>query len=40
MFPYIPISKDDESKMLQVIGVNSVDDLFLDIPENLKVKVL
>jgi len=38
MFPYIPISKDDESKMLQVIGVNSVDDLFLDIPENLKVK--
>ena len=38
MFPYIPISKDDEAKMLQVIGVNSVDDLFLDIPKNLKVK--
>jgi glycine dehydrogenase subunit 1 len=36
MFPYIPISKADEAKMLQVIGVNSVDDLFLDIPENLK----
>jgi len=36
MFPYIPISKADEDKMLGVIGVNSVDDLFIDIPENLK----
>ncbi|MCH4888863.1 aminomethyl-transferring glycine dehydrogenase subunit GcvPA [Acidaminobacter sp. JC074] len=38
MFPYIPISKADEEKMLQVIGAKSVDELFLDIPENLKVK--
>lgn len=36
MFPYIPITKQDEEKMLQVIGVKSIDDLFIDIPSELK----
>lgn len=36
MFPYIPISKEDEKTMLDVIGVDSVDDLFVDIPTSLK----
>ena len=36
MFPYIPVTKKDEDEMLSVIGVNSIDDLFTDIPENLK----
>lgn len=35
MFPYIPVSKQDEEKMLGVIGVSSVQDLFTDIPSNL-----
>lgn len=38
MFPYIPISKQDEEKMLQTIGVDTVDELFTDIPDHLKLK--
>lgn len=36
MFPYIPVSKNDETHMLDIIGVNNIDDLFVDIPENVR----
>lgn len=35
-FSYIPATSDDKEKMLKAIGVNSVEDLFLDIPKDLK----
>jgi glycine dehydrogenase subunit 1 len=38
MFPYIPISKENEAHMLSVIGVDKIDDLFVDIPANVKLK--
>ncbi|MDR0880381.1 MAG: aminomethyl-transferring glycine dehydrogenase subunit GcvPA [Clostridioides sp.] len=38
MFPYIPTTPEDKEKMLGVIGVDSVEDLFSDIPENLRLK--
>ncbi|NMM65281.1 aminomethyl-transferring glycine dehydrogenase subunit GcvPA [Clostridium sp. P21] len=38
MFPYIPVTCDDEKKMLDSIGVSSLEDLFSDIPENIKLK--
>ncbi|OLS02105.1 aminomethyl-transferring glycine dehydrogenase subunit GcvPA [Tissierella creatinophila] len=34
MFPYIPHTPEDEKIMLDSIGVNSVDDLFADIPKD------
>jgi glycine dehydrogenase subunit 1 len=36
MYPYIPNTKDDEKRMLEVIGVDSVEDLFSDIPKDMK----
>ncbi len=36
MFPYIPITKQDEDFMLNTIGIKTIDELFLDIPENLR----
>ncbi len=36
MYPYIPHTKDDEQRMLETIGVNSIDDLFSDIPEDMR----
>ena len=36
MFPYIPNTKQDEAKMLEVLGIDSVDRLFDDIPEQVK----
>src|ERR1700736_76451 len=33
---YIPHTPDDISRMLEVIGVNSVDDLFDEIPADLR----
>lgn len=33
---YIPHKKSEVKKMLEVIGVKSIEDLFSDIPENLK----
>lgn len=36
MFPYIPLTKDDEKVMLDQIGIQSVGELFNDIPEGLK----
>lgn len=36
MYPYIPNTKDDERKMLEAIGIDSIDELFKDIPENVR----
>jgi glycine dehydrogenase subunit 1 len=36
--PYVPHTEQDVAEMLQTIGVNSIDDLFIDIPENLRLK--
>jgi len=36
MFPYIPNTPEDEKLMLESIGVDSVDRLFDDIPEEIK----
>ncbi len=35
MHPYIPHTKEDIKKMLDSIGVNSIDELFSDIPKDL-----
>ena len=37
-YPYIPATHEDEEKMLKACKVNSIDDLFSDIPDNLKLK--
>jgi glycine dehydrogenase subunit 1 len=36
--PYIPHTEHDVAEMLRVIGVDSIDDLFVEIPDNLKLK--
>jgi glycine cleavage system P protein (glycine dehydrogenase) subunit 1 len=36
MFRYIPVTEEDRKEMLDVIGINSVEELFDDIPKNLK----
>lgn len=36
MFPYISNTPEDERKMLESIGINSVEELFKDIPENIR----
>lgn len=36
MFPYIPTTETEREHMLKAIGVNSVDDLFADIPEEIR----
>ncbi len=38
MFPYIPITPEDEEKMLSSIGLKSLDDLFSDVPEDVRLK--
>lgn len=38
MFPYIPNTSEDESEMLKSIGVNSIHDLFNDIPDDIILK--
>lgn len=38
MYKYFPHTADDVQQMLQVIGVNSLDDLYAEIPEELKLK--
>lgn len=38
MFPYIPVTDEDEKEMLNSIGLNSLDELFSDIPESIKLK--
>lgn len=36
MYPYIPNKKEDEDYMLSAIGMTSMDELFQDIPDNIK----
>lgn len=36
--PYIPHTEADRRAMLATIGVDSIDDLFVDIPENLRLR--
>lgn len=36
MYRYIPATEDDRKEMLDVIGINSVEELFDDIPKDLK----
>lgn len=36
MFPYIPNTDLERKKMLESIGINNVEELFIDIPENVK----
>lgn len=38
MYPYIPNTSDDEKRMLETIGAESVESLFDDIPEDVKLK--
>lgn len=38
MFKYFPHTADDVKQMLDVIGVKSLDDLYAEIPEELKLK--
>ena len=35
-YPYIPATNEDEQKMLKACNVGSIDDLFSDIPDDLK----
>src|SRR4051794_21903913 len=35
---YLPLSEADRSEMLRVIGATSIDDLFRDVPEELRLK--
>ncbi|NLW22831.1 MAG: aminomethyl-transferring glycine dehydrogenase subunit GcvPA [Tissierellia bacterium] len=36
MYPYIPNTKEDEKRMLEAIGLDSIEDLFKDIPESVR----
>jgi len=36
MNPYIPITPEDKEQMLEKIGVESIEDLFCDIPDHIK----
>ena len=38
MTAYIPLTPEEEKEMLEVIGVDSVEDLFTDIPGDLRLK--
>lgn len=38
MNPYIPNTSDDEEKMLKSIGLNSLEELFSDIPNEIRLK--
>src|SRR6476619_3068880 len=35
---YLPLSEADRSDMLRVVGASSIDDLFRDVPEELRLK--
>lgn len=37
-YRYLPITDEDRQEMLKTIGINSVDELFSDIPEKVKFK--
>lgn len=36
--PYIPHTPDDLQEMLSVVGVRTLDDLFADIPQDMRPK--
>ena len=36
MFRYIPNTREDQAKMLSAIGVDSIGELFSDIPEDIR----
>ncbi len=36
---YLPMTEQDKDEMLREIGVNSIDELFADIPKNGGLKV-
>jgi glycine dehydrogenase subunit 1 len=38
MFRYIPNTREDQEKMLSVIGADSMEELFSDIPDDLKLR--
>ncbi len=38
MYPYIPNTEKDEKRMLEFIGLETMDDLFNDIPEEFRLK--
>lgn len=35
---YLPMTQEDEAQMLETIGISSIDELFADIPDNIKFK--
>lgn len=35
---YIPVTADEQEKMLQVVGLNDVDALFADVPDDIRLK--
>lgn len=37
---YLPLNKNDREQMLSVVGVDSIDDLFNDVPEKARLKTL
>jgi len=39
-YPYLPHTEEEISQMLSCVGVNKIDDLFMDLPEDLKVDTL
>ena len=36
MFRYIPNTREDQEKMLSVIGIDSIGELFSDIPDDIR----
>ena len=38
--PYLVHSDEDRTSMLEAIGVQSMDDLLIDIPKSLRIKAL
>jgi len=36
--PYIPHTEEDRQEMLATIGVKTIDELFREIPDNLRLK--
>ena len=39
MSRYIPNTEEDRARMMAAIGISSIDELFADIPEELKLKM-
>ena len=38
MYPYFSLTQEDIKQMLESLGLNSIEDLFSDIPQDLKLK--